>query len=100
MSMQAKREFRNRNETEVAVLDALVDRPEEGMSVLELRTRVDVDIDTLEEALSSLKAESLIDTDRSDEQLVITPAERVVPDEENENQDQSMYDNIRDKFPF
>jgi predicted transcriptional regulator len=98
--MRAKREFRSRSETEVAVLDALVDRPDEGMSVLELRTRVDVDIDTLEEALSSLKEESLIDTDRSDEQLVITPADRVVPDEKEENNDQSMYDNIRDRFPF
>jgi predicted transcriptional regulator len=98
--MRAKREFRSRNETEVAVLDALVDRPDEGMSVLELRTRVDVDIDTLEEALSSLKEESLIDTDHSDDQLVITPADRVVPDEEEENNDQSMYDNIRDRFPF
>jgi predicted transcriptional regulator len=98
--MRAKREFRGRNETEVAVLDALVDRPDEGMSVLELRTRVDVDIDTLEEALSSLKEESLIDTDRSDDQLVITPADRVVPDEEEKNNDQSMYDNIRDRLPF
>lgn len=100
MSMQAKREFRSRSKTEVAVLDALVDRPEEGMSVLELRTKVDVDIDTLEEALSSLKEEALIDTDRSDEQLVVIPADRVVPDEENENQDQSMYDNIREHLPF
>lgn len=100
MSMQAKREFRSRSETEVAVLDALVDRPEEGMSVLELRTRVDVDIDTLEEALSSLKEEALIDTNRSNEQLVIIPADRVVPDEENENNDQSMYDNIRERLPF
>jgi predicted transcriptional regulator len=98
--MRAKREFRGRNETEVAVLDALVDRPDEGMSVLELRTRVDVDIDTLEEALSSLKEESLIDTDRSDNQLVITPADRVIPDEEEENNDQSMYDDIRDRLPF
>jgi DNA-binding transcriptional ArsR family regulator len=98
--MQAKREFRSRSETEVAVLDALVDRPDEGMTVLELRTRVDVSIDTLEEALSSLKEEALIDADRSDEQLVITPANRVVPNEEDENQDQSVYDNIRDRFPF
>ena len=99
MSMQAKREFRSRNETEVAVLDALVDRPEEGMTVLELRTRVDVDIDTLEEALSSLKAEALIDTGRPDEQLIITPADRVVPDEQGDH-DQSMYDNIRERLPF
>lgn len=98
--MQAKREFRSRDETEVAVLDALVDQPEEGMTVLELRTKVNVDIDTLEGALSSLKEEALIDTDRSDEQLVIIPADRVVPEEEDENNDQSMYDDIRDRLPF
>ena len=46
--MRAKREYRDRDETEVAVLDALADRKDEGMTVFELRSRVDVDIDELE----------------------------------------------------
>jgi DNA-binding transcriptional ArsR family regulator len=98
--MRAKREFRSREETEVAVLDALVDRSDEGMTVLELRTEVDVEIDTLEEALSSLNDDELIDTERSDGQLVILPVDRVIPDEQEKNQDQSMVNDIRDKLPF
>ena len=48
--MRAKPAHRDRDETEVAVLDALADRQSEGMSVLELRSHVDADIDRLEEA--------------------------------------------------
>ena len=40
--MQAKGEYRDREETQVAVLDALVDRTEEGMTVFELRADADV----------------------------------------------------------
>jgi len=77
-SMQAKREFRDRDPTQVAVLDALVGRREEGMTVFELRSRVDADIDELEASLSALKSEGLITAESTDDQTLIRPAEHVV----------------------
>jgi len=80
--MQVKREFRSRDDTEVAVLDALVDRREEGMTVFELRSRVDTDIDGLETALGDLKRDGLIDAESHEDRTLIKPADRVVPDPE------------------
>ncbi len=78
--MQAKREYRERDETEVAVLDALVDRTEEGMTVFELRAGVEVDIDELETALGELKDAGLIDVENDDGPMRIYPDDRVVPE--------------------
>jgi predicted transcriptional regulator len=76
--MRAKPAHRDRDETEVAVLDALADRREEGMTVFELRSRVDVDIDRLEEALAELKADDLIEVTENGERTVILPDEDAV----------------------
>lgn len=97
--MRAKREFRTRNETEVTVLDALVERSDEGMSVFELRSRVDVEIDVLEAALSSLKDDGLIVTERTDSQLMITPVDRVIPDEQENDHSTSFFDRLREWVP-
>ncbi|RRJ28932.1 DUF6432 family protein [Halocatena pleomorpha] len=97
--MRAKREFRTRNETEVAVLDTLVERSDDGMTVLELRSRVDVEIDVLETALSSLKDDGLIAAERTDDQLVITPVDRVIPDEQETDHTQSPLDHLRERLP-
>ncbi|MFC7155724.1 DUF6432 family protein [Halomarina halobia] len=98
--MRAKREFRNRDETQVAVLDALVERGSEGMTVLELRTRVDAEIDALDEALRALKADGLIETDtRSNDQVVLVPAARVVPDGD-EDDPPSLFERLRERLPF
>jgi hypothetical protein len=98
--MRAKREYRNRDRTEVAVLDALVDRAEEGMNVFELRAAVEVDIDELEEALSTLKRDDLIVVESGNE-TVIKPADRVVPDEPTEGEgEQSIGEWLRDRIPF
>ncbi|KTG11050.1 hypothetical protein AUR64_06430 [Haloprofundus marisrubri] len=97
--MRAKREYRNRGDVDVAVLDALVDRADDGMTVLELRAAVDADIDTLESALADLKADSLITVDQTDERVVIMPADRVVPDaDETVEADQSLFDSVRDRL--
>ncbi len=99
--MKAKPEYRNRGQTEVAVLDALVDRAEDGMTVFELRAAVEVDIDDLESALSALKADGLIDVESDASQTVIKPDERVVPDQqEPETEEPSIGDWLRDRFPF
>lgn len=97
--MQAKRAYRDREETEVAVLDALVDRQEEGMTVFELRSRVDVSIDRIETALGELKADGLITVDDAGEGARIYPADRVVP-EGPEDPDPSLFDQLRARLPF
>jgi len=99
--MRAKQEYRNRGSVEVAVLDALVDRAEDGMTVFELRAAVDADIDTLEEALASLKDDGLIAVEEIQEngRVRIVPDERVVPDpNEAPNDDRGLLDVVREKF--
>ncbi|NGM70065.1 MarR family transcriptional regulator [Natronolimnobius sp. AArcel1] len=97
--MRAKREFRNRDGTEVAVLDELVDRADDGMTVLEIRAAVEADIDGLEEALSRLKSDGLIDVERDGQQTVIKPNDRVVPDDPADAEtDDSLVERLRDRF--
>lgn len=92
--MRAKREYRDRDETQVAVLDALANRNEEGMTVFELRSRVDVGIDDLEGALADLKADGLIEATDEGERTVIIPEDHAIgqydPDE-----DASLVDRVR-----
>ena len=96
--MAAKREFRDRDDAEVAVLDALVDRGEEGMTVLELRAAVDADIDRIEAALGSLKEDSLIEAEHEGDRVLIYPDDRVVPAPEDEPNERSVIDAIRDRI--
>jgi hypothetical protein len=99
--MQAKREYRDRDEAEVAVLDALVDRSEEGMTVFELRSGVDVDIDIddLETALARLKEAGLIDVEHEEEAMRIYPVDRVVPEPTNNDEDEpSLLERLRQKL--
>ena len=96
--MKAKRAFRDRDPTEVAVLDALVDRPD-GMTVFELRTHAGVGIDDLEAALSALKDDDLIETETADGRLRILPEERVIPESNDENDHEpSFFDRLRERF--
>jgi hypothetical protein len=96
--MKAQHEFRDRPDTEVAVLDALVDRPDAGMTVFELRAHVDdADIDDIEAALTSLKDDGLIDADADGGRTVITVDERVVPDGPPDR-DYTLFDRIREKL--
>ncbi|MFO7927181.1 DUF6432 family protein [Natronomonas sp.] len=99
--MQAKREYRDRDETEVAVLDTLVDRTDEGMTVFELRTGVDVDIDELEGALAKLKDAELITVENDDGPMRIYPHDRVVPEptsEETGSEKRSILRSIRKRI--
>lgn len=98
--MQAKREYRDREETEVAVLDSLVDRTDEGMTVFELRTDVEVDIDDLETALATLKDDGLITVENGDRPMRIYPADRVVPESDPDEQvgHSSLFGSLREKL--
>ena len=97
--MRAKAEFRDRDEPEVAVLDALADRQDDGMTVFELRSRVDVDIDTLETALAELKADELIEVTEDGNRTVILPDESVVGPEEDPGKP-GFLDELRRRLPF
>lgn len=94
--MRAKREFRGRDSTEVAVLDALVDR-QDGMTVFELRSHVAVEIDDLEAALASLKADGLIEAE-AEERTLIKPSERVIPEPGENNPRRSFLDRLRERL--
>jgi hypothetical protein len=97
--MRARREFRNRRDVEVEVLDALVDRTDEGMTVFELRAAVDADIDAIEEGLATLKEDGLITVDDQGERVVILPDERVIPDPSEEaDEERSLLDAIRERL--
>jgi predicted transcriptional regulator len=98
--MQAKREYRDRDATQVAVLDALVDRSEEGMTVLELRSHVDTEIDQLEGALGDLKGAGLIEVESKDDRTVIYPDDRVVPEPGERKEEGSLLDELRRRLPF
>jgi DNA-binding transcriptional ArsR family regulator len=84
--MPAKAEFRDRGRTEVAVLDSLVGHADEGLTVLDLRSRVDADIDAIESALAALNEDGLITTERENGNLRIYPDERVLPEESDEEE--------------
>ena len=95
--MKAKREFRDREATEVTVLDALVDR-QDGMTVFELRSHAEVGIDELEDALSALKTDGLIETEIDGGRTVIKPDERVVPEPGEDEGENSFFDQLRERF--
>jgi len=97
--MRAKPEYRDRDGTEVAILDSLADRAEEGMTVFELRTRVDVDIDALEDALASLKDDGLIDASEDGQRTVIVPDDDVVGQPERDDGG-GVVEAIRRHLPF
>lgn len=97
--MRARPEFRDREDVEVDVLDALVDRGEEGMTVFELRAAAEVDIDTLEEALADLKDDELISVENQDGRTVVLPDDRVVPDPgETPDEERGLFDAVRDRL--
>ena len=97
--MRAKPEYRNRDETEVVVLDALADRHREGMTVFEIRSRADVTIDEIEDALAALKADDLIVVEKEEERTLILPDEDVVGPVTTD-EEASLLAKIRRLLPF
>ena len=98
--MRAKSEFRDRDDVQVAVLDALVERGREGMTLFEVRSTADVDIDNLEEALADLKADGLIEVEKNDDRTLFKPDPRVIPDPSDDDEEGSVFDRIRERLPF
>jgi len=87
---------RQRDDVQAAVLDALVGR-DDGMTIFELRSHVDADIDELETALTDLKHDGFITADSSGDQTVITATEKAKPQPEPE---ESWLDRLIDRLPF
>jgi DNA-binding transcriptional ArsR family regulator len=99
--MQAKPEYRDRDATEVTVLDALVDRHEEGMTVFELRSGTDLDIDSIEAALGDLKEANLIRVEEKTGRARIYPDDRVVPDPGGATEtERSFVDRMLERLPL
>lgn len=96
--MPASREFSDRTDVETAVLEALADRRGEGMTVFELRSHVDADIDDIEAALSQLKEDELITVDNGGERAVIVPDEQVLPVDATNPEEPSIWEAIRDRL--
>ena len=97
--MRAKPAYRDRDETEVVVLDALADRHNEGMTVFEIRSRADVTIDEIEDALAALKQDDLITVEDDGERTVILPDDDVVGPVETDD-DPSLLEELRRRLPF
>lgn len=98
--MKARSEYRDRDEIEVQVLDALVDRNDEGMTIFELRSHAEVSIHDLEAALEALKADGLIDVDNSGSRTVIKADERVLPETGTGTNERSLFEELRERLPF
>lgn len=95
--MTPEEDYHDRDELDVAILDALVDRSEEGMTIFELRTHVSADIDDLETALQNLNEDGLIiieTTAQKTDRAVIKPAPAVVPSPSDAGSE-SFLDRIR-----
>lgn len=94
----SRRGYNDRDEVEVAVLDALVERPEAGMTIFELRSRVDHDIETLEPALANLRDDELITVEYDEERSVIRPVEEVLPRSGSNERPVGWLERIRRRF--
>lgn len=82
------------------MLDTLVNRAEEGATVFELRTDVEVDIDDLEAALAELKDAGLITVENAEGPMRIYPDERVVPEPDADSREErsSLIDGLKEKL--
>ncbi|MFW6320928.1 MAG: DUF6432 family protein [Halohasta sp.] len=98
--MGAKPEYRDRPAAEVEVLDALAERPDDGMTVLELRAVVDRDIDRIETALGTLKDDDLIHAEQQGNTVRIHPADHVVETDPTPDDDRSLVDVLRERLGF
>ncbi len=100
--MPAKGESQSRDEIETAILRALVDRSDDGMTIFELRSHVEADIDEIEAALTRLKDDGSIVVESrsgSTDQTVIKPTDAVLPDDSTVEHT-SLLDRVREWLPF
>ena len=92
--MKLRREYSDRDSTDVAVLEALADRYDEGMTVFELRSRVGVDIDDLEASLASLQEDGLISATEEHGRTLLTVEERILTTDDGPPSDEDVIDRL------
>lgn len=83
-------------EWEGVILEALLQRAEEGMTIFELRNQIDANIDTIEASLERLKDRGLIQTEQTDGRVSIRPTERALRLHREESTAQSWFERIRE----
>lgn len=98
--MTAKREVSHDDATKDAIIDALVERGTDGMTVLELRAYVDADINDIESSLTDLKNDNLIAVTNEDGATRIKPEDKVIPNSDDPWTSDSIIDRLREYFPF
>jgi predicted transcriptional regulator len=98
--MQLRREHRDREDTQRAVLEALADRHAEGMTVFELRSVVDTDIDDLERALSGLQQAGLVSVEDGGERTVFVVASEAIEPETAPETEPSFFEWLKGRLGF
>jgi len=96
--MHLKPEYRDRDDTDVAVLTTLASHPDDGMTVFELRNEEETDIDSIEASLARLKTDQLIDANKEDGQTVIVPKDYILSNGADDAEKETG--GIRDWLPF
>lgn len=98
--MRLRREHRDRDETEVEVLQALADRHEEGMTLFEMRSVVDTDIDGLERALSGLQESGLVAVEENGERTVFVIGSSAIEAENGPDVEESFVGWLKGRLGF
>lgn len=66
---------RSRSEVDRVILAVLLEHPDQGLTIFELRNQVTADIDSIQSSLTTLDRDGLIECDEQGERLVIRPTE-------------------------
>lgn len=98
--MRLRQEHRDREETEVAVLQALADRHEEGMTLFEMRSVVDTDIDGLERALSGLQESGLVAVEENGDRTVFVIGSSAIEAEDEPDVEESFFGWLKGRLGF
>ena len=98
--MQLRREHRDREDTQRVVLEALADRHAEGMTVFELRSVVDTDIDDLETALSGLQQAGLVTVENDGERTVFVVASEAIEPESGPETEPGFLEWLKGRLGF
>jgi hypothetical protein len=96
--MRLRPEYRDRDDTELAVLDALADRHEGGMTLFELRSSLGVDIDELETALTGLQHSGLVSVAEDGQRTVFVVDQAAIEPEQGQTEDVGVLEWLRGQF--
>lgn len=88
------------DDADEAILVALLDRKDDGMTIFELRNQVHIDIDTIETSLERLKTRGLIETEYTDSRVTIRPTDAATDVVDVKSSDESFIDRMRERLPF